>query len=317
LHPAAHSAIHEKFKYVSCDYKMDWTRFPSLTALRAFSVLSETGSVVAAGAALNVSHAAISQQIKALEAHMGVALVDRSARALALTAEGEELAQALRVGFETMARSVEALTGADADRAVHVSTTQLFAMTWLMPRLLDFQTKNPGVDLMVNPSADLNDPSPGGIDVALRFGSGDWPGLEAEMLVPTDSVITAAPSLVGDCVISSPADLLQFPWLDELGRSESTDWLRKHGVTEGRAKSITQVPGNLMLDGALAGQGVISTAMSSVEAEVAAGRLRVLFRDKGETGYHIVTRPGVLRPKAKAFLMWLRRQKNGSSPASK
>ena len=248
---------------------------------------------------------------------MGVALVDRSARALALTAEGEELAQALRVGFETMARSVEALTGADADRAVHVSTTQLFAMTWLMPRLLDFQTKNPGVDLMVNPSADLNDPSPGGIDVALRFGSGDWPGLEAEMLVPTDSVITAAPSLVGDCVISSPADLLQFPWLDELGRSESTDWLRKHGVTEGRAKSITQVPGNLMLDGALAGQGVISTAMSSVEAEVAAGRLRVLFRDKGETGYHIVTRPGVLRPKAKAFLMWLRRQKNGSSPASK
>ena len=130
------------------------------------------------------------------------------------------------------------------------------------------------------------------------------------MLVPTDVVITAAPSLVGDCEIGAPEDLLRFPWLQELGTNESMDWLRKHGVTEGRAKSLTHVPGNLMLEGARAGQGVISTAMSSVEADVKAGRLRVLFRDKGDTGYHIVTRPGVLRPPAKAFVTWLRRQKH-------
>lgn len=288
---------------------MDWLNLPSLTALRAFSALAETGSAMRAGEALNVSHAAISQQIKALEAHMGVQLVDRSGRRLQLTAEGRELAEALKVGFGTMARSIDALTGADANRAVHVSTTQLFAATWLMPRLLDFQTRHPGIDLMVNPSAEVHKIEPGGIDVALRFGTGDWPGLDAEMLVPSDVVITAAPALVGDCDIVDPAELLRFPWLEELGTSESTDWLRKHGVTEGRAKSVTQVPGNLMLDGARAGQGVISTAMSSVEADVKAGRLRLLFRDEGATGYHIVTRPGVLRPNAKAFVTWLRRQK--------
>lgn len=258
---------------------------------------------------LNVSHAAISQQVKALEAHMGLPLVDRSGRALALTPAGLELADALKSGFGTMTRAVAALTGADADRPVHVSTTSLFATTWLMPRLADFQSKHTDIDLMVNPSADLHDPEPGGIDVGLRFGSGDWPGLDAEMLVPTDIAITAAPSLVGDCVIECPADLLQFPWLEELGTSESTDWLRKHGVLEGRAKRITQMPGNLMLEGARAGQGVVSTAMSSVEDDIASGRLRLLFLDRGETGYHIVTRPGIMRPKAKAFVTWLRRQK--------
>ena len=94
----------------------DWLALPPLTALRAFSALADTGATVAAGARLNVSHAAISQQVKQLESHLGVALVDRSGRQLALTAEGRQLADALHLGFGTIGRAVEALTGADADR---------------------------------------------------------------------------------------------------------------------------------------------------------------------------------------------------------
>ncbi|MEQ9260346.1 MAG: LysR family transcriptional regulator [Roseovarius sp.] len=289
---------------------VDWLSLPPLSALRAFAALAETGSASGAGARLNVSHAAISQQVRALEGHMGVSLVDRSGRRMELTPEGRQLAEALEDGFGAIWHTVCALTGADAERPLQVSTTHLFAQTWLMPRLGDFQRKHPEIDIMLHPSAAISDPAPGGIDLGIRFGTGHWPGLQAELLVPTDIVITAAPSLVGDCVIAEPADLLQFPWLQELGTNESEDWLRKHGVSEGRARSLTHVPGNLMLEGARAGQGVISTAMSSVEADVRAGRLRVLFRDKGDTGYHIVTRPGVLRPPAKAFVAWLRRQKD-------
>ena len=277
--------------------------------MRAFAAFCQTGSVQKAGDLLGVSHAAISQQIRSLEAHLNLVLVDRSSRALEMTPEGAQLAEALCEGFRLMERTVATLTGADAERPVHISTTQLFASTWLMPRLTEFQDKHPGIDLMVNPSAELADPGPGGFDVALRFGSGNWPGLEAEMLVPTDIVITAAPSLVADRVIADPCDLLDLPWLQELGTNESADWLRKHGVTQTRVKRVTHVPGNLMLDGARAGQGVISTAMSSVETDVREGRLRILFRDKGDTGYHIVTRPGIMRPAAKAFVTWLRRQK--------
>ena len=89
---------------------MDWLALPPLTALRAFAALAETGSAVAAGERLNVSHAAISQQLKTLEAHMGVTLVDRSGRQLALTPEGQRLAEALTAGFGTIARSVAAVS---------------------------------------------------------------------------------------------------------------------------------------------------------------------------------------------------------------
>jgi len=288
---------------------MDWLSLPPLTSLRAFAALAEAGSTAAAGAKLNVSHAAISQQIKALEAHLGVPLVDRSARQLHLTDAGRQLADAVNGGFAGIARICEALTGADADRPLQVSTTQSFATSWLMPRLGDFTKRHPGIDLMINPSTHLTNPELGGIDLGLRFGAGTWPGLEAEMLVPTNMVVVAAPELVGDRPFHDASELRDYPWLKEIDTNQTEDWLRSHGVSQGRGKSVTEVPGNLMLDGARAGQGIILTAMSSVAADVAAGRLRLLFRDQGNSGYFIVTHPGVLRPCARAFIGWLRRQK--------
>ncbi|MFX0545039.1 LysR family transcriptional regulator [Roseovarius sp. S1116L3] len=294
---------------------MDWRTLPPLNALRAFAALAQTGSARGAGAALNVSHAAISQQVKALEAHMGLALVRREGRGLALTAEGQHLAEALDEGFGQIAQRVAMLTGADAERPLQISTTPQFAATWLMPRLRDFQARHPGVDLMVHPSPQRADPAPGGVDLAIRFGLGRWDGLEAELLVPTDIVVTAAPALVGDREFSSRDELLDYPWLMELDQSPASDWMFRAGLDQMRGTSVTQVPGNLMLDGARAGHGIAVMTASSVEADVAAGRLRILFRDCGETGYFTVTRPGVLRPQAKAFLRWLRSQRpNAPTP---
>lgn len=285
---------------------MDWHTLPPLTSLRAFAALAETGSASAAGARLNVSHAAISQQIKALEAHLGLALVTRAGRGLALSAEGAELAEALAEGFGGIAAAVARLTGAEAARPVQISTTPQFASHWLMPRLGAFQARHPEVDLMIHPSPQRADPSPGGVDVALRFGTGVWEGLEAELLVPTHIVVAAAPSLVGEREFDRPEDMLDYPWLDELEASQADDWLRAHGVTQKRCKSVTMVPGNLMVDGLRAGQGIAVLSGISIADDVAAGRLRILFEDKGETGYFIVTRPGLQRPQAKMLIRWLR-----------
>lgn len=289
---------------------MDWQSLPPLTALRAFAALAETGSASAAGARLNVSHAAISQQVKALETHMGLSLVDRSGRALTLSREGQVLAEALSDGFGTIAQTVAQLTGADAGRPLQITTTPQFAANWLMPRLRDFQTRNPGIDLMVNPSPVRANPGPGGIDIAIRFGLGEWEGLEAEMLMPSDIAVVAAPSLVGDRAFSEPAEMLDYPWLDEVDALQAGDWLMRAGVHEGRARSVTILPGNLMLEGARNGQGIAVLTTSWVADDVEKGNLRVLFRDRGETGYFIVTRPGVLRPAAKLFRNWLRRQRD-------
>lgn len=294
---------------------MDWLSLPPLSALRAFAALAERGSVTAAGDSLNVSHAAISQQIRALETHMGLALVDRSGRKLVLTAEGRQLADALTAGFGAIARTVELLTGADAHRPLQISTTPGFAAQWLMPRMLDFRNRHPHIDVMINPTPDVVPLEPGRIDIALRHGTGDWTGLAVERLFRTRLVVVAAPTLVGERVIADPSDVADLPWVQEYGTNESTDWLRRKGLSQMRIGGITQVPGNLMLEGVRQGQGVSLVIRAWVEEDIAAGRLRLLFEEPEESGYYIVTRPGVLRASAKAFVAWLRNQAKGMNVA--
>ncbi len=288
---------------------MNWRDFPPLAALRAFAALAGNGSVSRAAGALGVSHAAVSQQLRALEAHLGLRLLRRDGRGVALTAEGERLAAAVTTGFAAMERVLAELTGADADRPLHVTTTPTFAAGWLMPRIGDFRARHPDIDLMLNPVPDLADPAPGGIDLAIRFGRGHWPGFEADLLVRTHLVVVAARSLIGERQIADPAELLEFPWLQEYGTNETTSWLLEHGVKSGRVRSLTQVPGHLVIEGLRSGQGVVATTRHFIEDDIAAGRVRVLFEEaRRDSGYWIVSRPGVLRPAARAFVRWLRQQ---------
>ena len=289
---------------------MNWQHLPPIPALRAFAAFVDKGSLAAAGDALNVSHAAISQQLRQLERHLNLSLLDRSGRALSLTREGEQLAAASITGFQRMIDTVEELTGANADRPLHVSTTPNFATAWLMPRLQDFQSRHPDIDLMLDPSLALVSLAPGGIDVAVRYGDGDWPGLESEPLLYSPMVVVAAPSLMGTRTVDSPADLADAPWVEELGTSEATRWLEANGVGPSQARRRMAMPGNMMLDAARNGQGVAVVVRNFVEADLKAGRLVALFTATRSSGYHIVTRPGVLRPAAKAFVTWLRRQKD-------
>ena len=288
---------------------MMWQDMPPLAALRAFSAFAQAGNVVQAGAALNVSHAAISQQLRGLERHMGLALLDRSGRAMALTDDGARLANAFELGFGAIAATVQELTGADADRPLHVTATPTFAAFWLMPRLTEFQAQYPEINLMLDPSAALVQLEPGGIDIAIRFGHGDWPGLESEPLLLSPMVIIAAPSLVAGRDIRSPADLTDLPWLEELGTTEASNWLQSRGVELVQVKRRIQVPGNLLLPGVRDGQGVAVVVRHFAEPDLKSGHLVELFCEESDSGYHIVTRPGVLRPVAKVFVQWLRRQK--------
>jgi LysR family glycine cleavage system transcriptional activator len=287
---------------------MDWRTLPSLSALRAFAALAETGSFSAAGQALSVSHAAVSQQVRALEERLGVALVTRQGRRASLTPEGKRLAGALEEAFLTVRRAVDELTGADLTRPLHVTTTQSFASSWLMPRLSEFRQEHPRVELMIQPTVEVMDLSPGGVDVAIRYGRGRWPGLESTLLLPTSFVMAASTKLVGDRCITEPADLLDLPWLQELGTDEVSVWLRSRGVDAPARASITHLPGHLVLQGLLNGDGVSPTARELVERDIEEGRLVVLFEEDGtEQGYYIVTRPGVMRPPLKAFVAWLKR----------
>ena len=289
---------------------MKWRSLPPLSALRAFAAFAQGGSVVAAGEALGVSHAAISQQLRVLESFFDVPLLDRSGRALKLTPTGETLAASLHAGFATMIAAAEEITGQRDDRPLHISCTPTFAASWLMPRLSTFRGQHPDIDLTIDPSAELVDLIGGGADLAIRYGSGQWLGLENEMLLRSPMVVVGAPCLVGGTEFDDLTKLAEYPWLEEFGTTESTHWLAQHGILKRVKGGTMQVPGNLLLDGARDGQGIAVTVRAFVARDVAAGRLRELHVEpRDEKGYHIVTRPGVMRPALKLFTTWLRRQR--------
>ncbi len=287
---------------------MTWADLPSLNSLRAFATVAETGSYSKAGAALNVSHAAISQQVKALEGRLGVTLVVREGRGITLTAEGAALARDLARGFAAIREGVEVLTGADATRPVQVTMSPAFAVSWLMPRIMNFQHLNPGVTLMLNPTAEVVELTPGGIDMAIRFGDGHWPGMEVTPLLLPDMVVVAARELIGTREITDPAMLVDMPWLQELGTNEVAEWMERQGVTPEGPLMITHMPGNLIMEEVRRGDGLTYTARCFVDKEIRSGQLLELSSENDTGGYYIVTRPGVLRPTVRAFVKWLKRQ---------
>ncbi|OED48317.1 LysR family transcriptional regulator [Rhodobacteraceae bacterium (ex Bugula neritina AB1)] len=286
---------------------MDWLHMPPLAALRAFSAFAEAGNVVQAGAALNVSHAAISQQLRALEGHLGASLLDRSGRALELTADGARLARALQLGFDAIEAAVREISAAGAARPLHVTCTPMFAAHWLMPRLAEFQAAHPEIDLVLDPRGEIVELKPGGIDLAIRYGDGSWPGMEARMLLQSPMVVIAADSLLRGRKVVAPEELLELPWLEELGTTEASRWLQSRGVTDSLRGPRTLLPGNLLMQAVRSGQGVAVAVQAFVAEDLQAGRLCALFTEGEGRGYYVVTRAGVLRPETRKFSAWLSR----------
>ena len=134
---------------------MDWQKLPSLSSLRAFTAVAEHLSYSAAGRALNVTPAAIMQQIRALEAHVGQSLVKRSGRGVALSRDGKVLANNLTAAFSQIQSGVENLRTASLSKHVQVTTSPAFAMKWLMPKLGAFHNQHPEVNLMLNPTGQV------------------------------------------------------------------------------------------------------------------------------------------------------------------
>lgn len=303
---------------------MDWSKFPPLASLRAFEAAARHRSHTAAAKELGVTHAAVAQQVRALEQHVGLTLASRSGKGLALTEEGLALGLAASAGFEQIAACLAELDAGAENRPLAITMTPTFAVSWFLPRMHRFRESHPGIELSINPTAHVVDLIAEKQDAAIRFGAGPWPGLEAEPLVASNFVIAAAPALIRGRDISSPEDLFQLPWLEEFGTEEIKGWLARRGIAAQSPKNVSRLPGYMMLSALREGQGVGATVRLFIEDDIAAGRLMVLFEDEIEqrraaqrdarnqplrrAGYNLVTRAGAKRPALKAFLTWIRRE---------
>ena len=287
---------------------MDWSGLPTLNSLRAFSAVAESMSFSRAAATLNVTHAAVSQQVKALEERIGLTLIERKGKVLSLSTEGKSLAHDLSTGFAFIHDGVTALTRASAERAVQITMPPAFATSYLMPRISGFQREHPEVTLMLNPTAELLELTPDGIDVAIRYCDGHVPGMVVTPLLKSDMVVVAARELIRGKKIATTSALCDLPWLQELGGNDTAEWMARQKITANRPMRITYMPGSLIMDAVRRGHGLTFTARSFVEKDIQAGLLVELFSEADIGCYYIVTLPGTLRPPVLAFVNWLKRQ---------
>lgn len=280
----------------------DWRHLPSLSSLRAFEAAARLGGFSSAARALNVTHAAVAQAVRGLEADLGTTLLRREGRGLALTEEGARLARSLREGFSAIAAGVEALRGAERRRGLRVTCMPSFAQQLLLPRLGDFWRRHPEIAVSIAPSMAVADLARDGLDLAIRIGDPPWPGTQAEHLMDARLLLVAAPSLLekGD-------DLAKLPWVMDPSDAYVAGVLRAGGLDPQALAPIGIDDPLLELAAARAGYGLLFATDRVVQGDLAAGRLvSIPFRGLPRYAYWLVTLPGPRRPALETFIAWLR-----------
>ncbi len=286
---------------------IDWRSFPSLTSLRAFEAAARLQSFTLAAKQLNVTHAAVAQQVRGLEDHLGRELIYRDGRGLALTAEGAKLSGALAEGFRTIALGLAETRATGPAAPLRVTLTPAFAAQWLMPRLKGFWSAHPEVPISLHPDKKVVDLRREGIDLGIRFGNGRWPGLDVELLTAADYVIVGAPALLQGRKNLTNAELSALPWVIEQDWPEALTWLRSFGL-QPDVLNIAYIPTEeLALSAARQGYGLHVEAAALLEQDVARGTLEIVGQVRDDSlAYYMVTRPGPKRPELRIFTRWLK-----------
>jgi LysR family glycine cleavage system transcriptional activator len=296
-------------------------RLPPLNALRAFEAAARHLSFTRAAEELHVTQAAISHQVKALEEHLGRKLFRRLNRALLLTDDGQAYLPSVSRAFALLNEATSDLLTRQAPGPLTVSALPSFAARWLVPRLGRFRQVHPDIDLRIDPSTELTDFSAGDVDVSIRYGRGKYPGLRADWLMTEDIFPVCSPALVeGEHALHEPRDLEHHVLLHDDGHGDWRTWLLAASVDRvdpGRGPIFTD--SSMLIQAAMAGQGVALARGVLAADELAAGRLVRPFTLSlpTEFAYYLVCPQNTAElPKIVAFRDWLLGEARSESSAA-
>jgi LysR family transcriptional regulator, glycine cleavage system transcriptional activator len=285
---------------------------PSLNGLRAFDAAARHLSFTRAAAELHVTQTAISHQIRRLEAQLGVRLFVRRNRALLLTREAQGYLPAVRTAFDDLRRATERLQRPDRDGLLTVSTTASLAAKWLVTRVATFQDTHPTIEVRITTSTHLVDFRREEIDMAVRYGRGNWPGLRAQWLMAEDIFPVCSPALLSDVKpLRRPEDLAHHTLLHaSVSREDWRLWLTAAGLPVSLAlrRGLNFDQSFMALQAAMDGLGVALGRTQLVEQDIAAGRLVVPFDVvlPSDAGFYIVAPEETAdTPKISLFRNWL------------
>jgi len=294
-----------------------------LNALRAFEASARHQSFSAAAAELNVTPAAVGQLVRTLEEWLGTPLFLRnsSGRArLVATQAAERALPEIRAGFDRLAVGLERLKEGSVNGVLTVTVSPAFAAKWLLPRIERFQLEWPDTDVRLDTSLKPVDFIAQRVDIGVRYGAGNWPGLAAEKLMDEEVYPVCSPALLHQGHrLKRPGDLAQETLIHDLSMDGHAGfptweaWLRKVGAQNiGTSRGLKVNSSAAVLQAAIEGHGIALARSVMAHDDVAAGRLVRLFPEfsfQSSLAYYVVFRAECAGlPKVSAFRDWLLRE---------
>ncbi|WP_424830590.1 LysR substrate-binding domain-containing protein [Ruegeria sp.] len=290
-----------------------YSTLPSLALMRSFEAAARHESYTMAAEELGVTQSAISRQVRELEAALGVTLFRRVGRAVRLSKAGIALRQELGSDLERLSGTIgRAIAAGDGASLLSVAVLPTFATRWLVPRLPDFKTQHPGIELDLHSYTTPFSLEQQRMDLAVHFGRADWPGAQMRKLFPEHLVVIAAPTLLGHPQLSTEAQVFDLPLLHLTSRPDL--WSAYHdqlGLDPGAV-----FPGmrfdqfSMLIAAAVAGLGAAILPSYLIEDELASGVLNEIdqITNTSDSAYYIATPTGQKNEAVQVFSNWISKQ---------
>jgi LysR family transcriptional regulator, glycine cleavage system transcriptional activator len=291
-------------------------KMPALNALRAFEVAGHTGSFTRAAEVLHVTQSAVSRQVRQLETQLGESLLLRRHHHLELSATGRMLLQALQTSFDRIELTVRGIQEKTHRTRLRVNAPPTFTSRWLMPRLQSLRATAPELELTITTSLKDDLLESGSLDCAIRFGNGEWDGLDNQLLMNERHIAVCSPALL-DGYEEPAAHLSAFTLLHVLASSDQRYLTWQHWLKAAQIEDL-DLSGGYEFDlldhairAAIDGLGVTMADRHMITRELRQGTLVPLtdIEVDGHQSYWLVTRTGQDdAPQVALFRDWLHRQ---------
>jgi LysR family glycine cleavage system transcriptional activator len=282
---------------------------PPLNALRSFEAAARHLSFTRAAGELHVTQAAVSHQIRALEERLGRKLFRRVGRNLFLTDAAQSYLADIRAAFDRIDEATRRLEARDRGGVLNATVLPSFAAMWLLPRLGRFRAAHPEIDVRLSSDSEMVDFARSDYDIGIRTGRGRWPGLRSDLILTERLTVVCSPELAESVPLRAPRDLAKVTLLHDEPRERWAIWFRRLGIDD---VDPWRGPGfshsNMVIQAAIAGQGVAVVGETLATDEFKAGRLVRPFSETLPTDYSyylVYLEAAAERPKIAAFREWV------------
>jgi LysR family glycine cleavage system transcriptional activator len=301
-------------------------KMPALNALKAFEAAGTTGSFTRAADLLNVTQSAVSRQVRQLEEQLGETLFSRRHQHLELTPAGRLLLRALQQSFDKIELTVRTIQQESDENRLRINVPPTFAARWLLPRLPRLREQFPQLELTLTTRQQDDIADSNRLDCAIRFGDGEWDGLESTLLMHEQHIAVTSPELLARIAGNSPIDLSSFTLLHVLAAENQRYLTWQHWLDAAHIEGVDTVGGyefdllDLSIRAAIDGLGITIADRHMIAGELASGALRQVLdvQVEGRQSYWFVVRPeqrasGTQR----LFKQWLQSEVASASPGAK